>query len=67
MYSKMPTKPKICIFFRFGLPTTVADMVSYTPQFKHKNNQKALTDCVERCWMLYVQMWGHQQRRVVVQ
>ena len=22
MYSKMPTKPKICIFFRFGLPTT---------------------------------------------
>ena len=21
MYSKMPTKPKICIFFRFGLPT----------------------------------------------
>ena len=23
MYSKMPTKPKICIFFRFGLPTTL--------------------------------------------
>ena len=21
MYSKMPTKPKICIFFQFGLPT----------------------------------------------
>ena len=21
MYSKMPTKPKICIYFRFGLPT----------------------------------------------
>ena len=24
-------------------------MVSYTPQFKHKNNQKASTDCAERC------------------
>ena len=23
MYSKMPTKPKICIFFRFGLPTMI--------------------------------------------
>ena len=25
MYSKMPTKPKICIFFRFGLPATIHD------------------------------------------
>ena len=32
------------------------DMVSYTPRFKHKNNQKASTDCAERCWMLYVPM-----------
>ena len=22
-------------------------MISYTPQFKHKNNQKASTDCAE--------------------
>ena len=32
------------------------DMVSYTPQFKHKNNQKASFNCAERCWMLYVPM-----------
>ena len=32
------------------------DMVSYTPQFKHKNNQITSTDCAERCWMLYVPM-----------
>ena len=30
------------------------DMVTYTPQFKHKNNQKASFICAERCWMLYV-------------
>ena len=35
---------------------SVADMVSYTPQFKHKTNQKASTDSAERCWMLYVPM-----------
>ena len=29
-------------------------MVSYTPQFKHKTNQKASFKCAERCWMLYV-------------
>ena len=34
----------------------VADVVSYTPQFKRKNNQKASTDCAERCWMLYAPM-----------
>ena len=38
------------------------DMVLYTPQFEHKNNQKSLFNCAERCWMLY-----HQQRRVIVQ
>ena len=27
MYSKMPTKPKICIFFQFGLPTIVSFLV----------------------------------------
>ena len=32
------------------------DMVSYTPQFKHKNNQKASFNCAEMCWMLYVAM-----------
>ena len=42
-------------------------MVSYTPQFKHKNNQKASFICAERCWMLYVPMWRHQQRREIVQ
>ena len=31
-----------------------ANMLLYTPQFKHKNNQKASTDCAERCLMLYV-------------
>ena len=46
---------------------SVADMVSYTPQFKHKTNQKASTDSAERCWMLYVTMWRHQQRRVIAQ
>ena len=35
---------------------SVADMVSYMSQFKHKNNQKASTDCAERCLMLYVPM-----------
>ena len=35
---------------------SVADMVSYTPLFKHKNNQKASADCAERYWMLYVPM-----------
>ena len=33
-----------------------AGMVSYTPKFKHKHNQNVLTDCAERCWMLYVSM-----------
>ena len=33
----------------------VADMVSYTLQFTHKNNQKASTDCAEK-WMMYVPM-----------
>ena len=42
-------------------------MVSSTPQFKHTNNQKASTDCAERRWMLYVPMWRHKQRRVIVQ
>ena len=30
--------------------------VSYTPQFKHNNNQKASFNCAERCWMPYVPM-----------
>ena len=42
------------------------DMVSYTTQFKHKNNQNASFNCAERCWMLYVPMQRHQQRRVIV-
>ena len=42
-------------------------MVSYMPQFKNLNNQKAQFNCVERCWVLYVPMWRHQQRRVIVQ
>ena len=33
---------------------SVVDMASNTPQFKHKNNQKASTACAERCWMLYL-------------
>ena len=41
-------------------------MVSYAPQFKPKNNQKASFDCAEMCSMLYVPMWRHQQRRVIV-
>ena len=40
-----------------------SDMVPYTPQFKLKNNQKASIDRAEICWMLYVPMWRHQQRR----
>ena len=28
MYSKMPTKPKISIFFRFGLPTILHPKVT---------------------------------------
>ena len=32
------------------------DMISYMPYFKHKNNQKASTDCEEKGWMLYVPM-----------
>ena len=32
------------------------DMVSYTPQFKHKKVPKSSTDCTERCLMLYVPM-----------
>ena len=32
------------------------DIVSYTAQFKHKNNQKAKFNCAARCWMLYVPM-----------
>ena len=35
---------------------SVADMVSYTPQFKHKNNQKSSTYYAEMCWILYVPM-----------
>ena len=31
-------------------------MVLYTPQFKHKNNQKATFNCEKMCWMLYVTM-----------
>ena len=33
MYSKMPTKPKICIFIRFGLPTIVK--LGFFMQTKH--------------------------------
>ena len=33
MYSKMPTKPKICIFFRFGLPT-ITNSGGHTKSFK---------------------------------
>ena len=36
------------------------DMVSYTPQFKHNNYQKASFNCEERYWMLYEPMWRHQ-------
>ena len=35
--------------------SSFGDMV-YTPQFKHKNNQRASFNCAERCWMLYVPM-----------
>ena len=35
-------------------------MVSYRPQFKHKNNQKASFNCEERYWMLYVPIRHHQ-------
>ena len=45
----------------------VSNLVSNTPQFKHKNNEKASTDFAEWYWMLYVPMWRHQQRRVKVQ
>ena len=41
-------------------------MASYTPQFKHKNNQKDLSICAERSWMLDVPIRRHQQRRVIV-
>ena len=34
----------------------LGNMASYTPQFKHKNNQKASFIYAERCWMLYVPM-----------
>ena len=27
MYSKMPTKPKICIFFQYGLPTITKQLL----------------------------------------
>ena len=33
-----------------------AVMVSYTPQFKHNNLQKASSDFAEWCWILYVPM-----------
>ena len=46
---------KLSITFNYKKSiNSVADMVAYTPQFKHKNNQKALTHFSERCWMLYV-------------
>ena len=35
-------------------------MVSYTPQFKHKDNQEASFNFAERCWMLYLHMLRHQ-------
>ena len=38
MYSKMPTKPKICIFFRFGLPTIerlYTIIINITDNLKH--------------------------------
>ena len=43
---------------RSGIDTMISfgNMASYTPQFKHKNNQKASFICAERCWMLYVPM-----------
>ena len=41
-------------------------MVSYTPQFKHKNNQKVATACAERCLMLYVPMCTLGERKVHV-
>ena len=39
MYSKMPTKPKIWIFFRFGLPTIIrfARASSYVADFNTHN------------------------------
>ena len=47
---------KLLLLIRKMSINSVADMVSYTPQFKHKSNQKAATDCTERCWMLYIPM-----------
>ena len=54
---------KFDVYFRnievinyFPLENSFGDLVSYTPQFKHKNNQKASCYCAERCWMLYVPM-----------
>ena len=48
---------KLSITFNLEKSTnSFGDMVSYTQQFKHKNNQKASFSCTERCWMLYVPM-----------
>ena len=41
MYSKMPTKLKICIFFRFGLPTRInlgsegQELMNVIERYKH--------------------------------
>ena len=36
--------------------TTLLVMVSYTPQYKHQNNQTSLSDFAEWYWVLYVPM-----------
>ena len=36
-------------YFRKKSINSFGDMVSYTPPFKHKNNQKASCNCAERC------------------
>ena len=43
-------------YFKKKSINSFGNMASYTPQFKHKNNQKASFICAERCWMLYVPM-----------
>ena len=58
MYSKMPTKPKICIFFRFGLPTTIC-FLSFICENTHKVRYKIEIDML-MIFDLFTSPQGHQ-------
>ena len=61
MYSKMPTKPKICIFFRFGLPSILQITILNCVLCK-TSSLGGIIHVTVICLVLRIAGWGHYNK-----